>query len=212
MKMTDLIETFSRVKKRPITQSEIAKALVTNEANISNKKARKSEVTVSELLMCCQYFQVPIEALIKDEDKIRDVKEIVYYENEKLHDLIRHPEVSSVWKDRQVLYKKWKKHEENLRAISMFGDSMDGGARPIKNGDMLIIDTTETNTLSSGIYVYTTKRKDKLYVAYIKENMDEVVFSFSNPLCKEISRTSEELKELGFEIIGRVIHNDSEVW
>lgn len=213
MKISELISALSRATNRQITQAEIARALVTNEAVISNKKSRGSEVTVEELLTCCKYFEIPVEAILREDEKVRDAREIVYYENESLGDLIRHPDVTSVWKDRQVLYHKWKKKEENLRAISMFGDSMDGGARPIKSGDMLIIDITETNPLASGIYAYTTAQKGKLYVSYIKEYMGEVTFTFANPMCgASITKTTEELESKGFKIIGRVIHNDSEVW
>lgn len=213
MKIPELISALSRATNKQITQAEIARALMTNEAVISNKKSRGSEVTVTDLILCSKFFEVPIEALLHEEDKVRDAREIIYYENENLGDLIRHPDVTSVWKDRQVLEHKWHKDVKNLRAISMFGDSMDGGARPIKSGDMLIIDITETNPLASGIFAYTTSKQDKLYVSYIKEYMGDVTFTFNNPMCGgSIVKTSEELEAKGFKIIGRVIHNDSEVW
>lgn len=212
MKIIELIKALSRTKGRQITQAEIARALITTEAVISNKKSRGTEITVSELLACCKYFDCAVENVISEDDKVRDAREIVYYENKNLGNLIKHPDVTSVWKDRQVLYFKWRKKEENLRAISMLGDSMDGGPRPIKNGDMLIIDTTEKSTLVSGIYAYTTEKQDTLYVAYIKQHMDEIIFKFFNPNCEDVVKTPDELKALGFKIIGRVIHNDSELW
>lgn len=140
-----------------------------------------------------------------------DAIEVVYYENPKLKNVIRNKKVTSVWRDREITNDIWEVDERTLRAIKMPGDSMDGGIYSIKNNDILIIDTKDTDTLASGVFAYTTQNDSLLFVSDIKQKMDgSLKFIFWNKeRYPEVVHSPEKLVAMDFKVIGRVIHNES---
>jgi phage repressor protein C with HTH and peptisase S24 domain len=93
----------------------------------------------------------------------------------------------------------------------MTGDEMDGGTTPIKNNDLLIIDTNVNNTSSSGIYFYITNKS--VFVRRIAEiEGTGLYFSVDNPIYTDVlndTKSYKELEEVGFKVIGKVIGNES---
>lgn len=192
-----------------ISQADAAEILNDSQVNVSRKINRGDEIKISELQKFQKHFGVNL--FKKYFKKFPDAIEIRYYKDDEIDELVKNPLVTSIWLDRQMVNDVWVKDENKLIKIAMVGDCMNGGARPIKNGDMLIIDTSETNILASGIYAYTTGKSD-IFVANIKRCMDQVEFSFFKEEYESILRTMEELEELNFTVIGRVIHNQSELF
>lgn len=140
-----------------------------------------------------------------------DAVEIVYYENPNLKNIVRNKKVTSVWRDREITNDLWEEDEHTLRALRMPGDSMDGGTYSIKNNDVLIIDTKDTEIRASGVFAYTTQDDSLLYISDIKRRMDgSLMFTFWNKeRYPEIIHSPESLDALKFRVIGRVIHNES---
>lgn len=209
MYIKELIRNIERCKNDNITQAQLAKAFDCGVTSISQRAGRRSEVTISELIKACEFFEIPVEQVLLNEVKIRDAVEIKYYECPKLGNLIKHKKITSVWLDREIVEDVWQKNKEDLRAIKMLGDSMDGGVKPIKAGDVLIFDTTRTNTLESGVFAYTTG--GNIFIARIKQTMNSLIFSVSNPKYEAYTneKTFEELQDLNFRVIGKYIHNAS---
>ena len=192
-----------------ISQADAAEILNDSQVNVSRKINRGDEIKISELQKFQKHFGVNL--FKKYFKKFPDAIEIHYYKDDEIDELVKNPLVTSIWLDRQMVNDVWVKDENKLIKIAMVGDCMNGGARPIKNGDMLIIDTSETNILASGIYAYTTGNSD-IFIANIKRCMDQVEFSFFKEEYESILRTMQELEELNFTVIGRVIHNQSELF
>ena len=211
MDIKKLIRSIERCKDENITQKQLAEAWNCGVTSVSQRAGRKSYVTVDELIKACDYFEVPVEQVLLEETKIRDVVEIKYYECPKLGNLIKHKKITSVWLDREIVEDVWHKNPQDLRAIKMLGDSMDGVITPIKAGNVLIFDITRTNTLESGIFAYTSGNGETIFVAQIKQTMNSLIFSVSNPLYESYTneKTFEELKQLNFKVIGRYLHNAS---
>lgn len=211
MDIKKLIRSIERCKDENITQKQLAEAWNCGVTSVSQRAGRKSYVTVDELIKACDYFEVPIEQVLLGETKVRDVVEIKYYNSPKLGNLIKHKQISNVWLDRQIVEDVWRKNAEDLRAIKMLGDSMDGGVKPIKAGNVLIFDTTRTNTLESGVFAYTSGGGESIFVAQIKQTMSSLIFSVNNPEYSHYTneKTFDELKELNFKVIGKYIHNAS---
>lgn len=204
------ILTFKKVfDDLNISQAEAASILNDSQVNISRKISRGDEIKISELQKFQKHFGLNL--FRKYFKKFPDAVEIHYYKDDELDELIKNPLVTSVWMDREIVNDVWVKDEKKIVKISMIGDCMDGGPRPIKNGDILFIDTSETNILASGIYAYTTGNSD-IFVANIKRYLDKVEFSFFKEGYEIEPRTMEELEELNFTVIGRVIHNQSELF
>lgn len=121
---------------------------------------------------------------------------------------LKNPLVSSMWFDREVINDVWKKDEHNLSIIAMPGDKMDGGDIPFKNGDILIIDKTQTDISISGIYLYTTNNDEDVFVNNFRKRFDgTVVLGYTNSKYNDSIVTIGELESAGYKVIGRVIKN-----
>lgn len=208
MNIKELTIAIEELTGEAVTQAKLAEINCVTAATISKRFSNNSDVTVSELVRIAKYYGVnPCELLAKGE--IKDSVEIKYYENPKVKDIITHSKVTNIWKDREVVYDIWNKKEKDLRVIKMFGDCMRGLIAP---GDILIIDTSQKNPLASGIYAFTSGRNDAIFIAIIKQNADDsITFSYSNGNYESRTRTFEELNEINFEIIGKVVHNESKL-
>ena len=148
-----------------------------------------------------------------DKDKIYrspDAVEIKYYDNPALIETIKNPVVSSIWLDRELVHNIWQRSEDDLRIMQMTGDIMDGGDSPIRNQDMLIIDTTSKDIMHSGVYAYTTIQDSFIFVNGIKQKIDgSVKFNYWNKNYAEVIYNHSDLEKIGFKVLGRVIKNMS---
>lgn len=194
-----------------ISQADMAVALEVTPGAISKRVNSESELKVSELLILQNYFKKDLFGMYALSNPqvnscVPDAVEIVYYDNPKLTNIIKTPEVTSIWLDRELVHNKWHKNERDLRTLSMPGDNMNGGDDPIFNGDMLIIDISSTDVRRSGIYAFTTQGETNLFVNILRQRVDgNIEFSHWNSQYSSSIRTVEELKELDFKIIGRMI-------
>jgi phage repressor protein C with HTH and peptisase S24 domain len=151
----------------------------------------------------------PLEE-IKEETKEKYVV-IPYWEHEKHKEKVVNPCFTEFLLDVQKLINVYGRSADGLKIIAMTGDEMDGGSTPIKNNDILIIDTKVNNTSSSGIYFYITNKS--VFVRRIAEIEGKgLYFSVDNPLYTDVlndTKTYKELEEVGFKVIGKVIGNES---
>jgi len=155
-----------------------------------------------------EMFAANLQTNLQTNLKNADAVEIIYYENPNLSDTIKNPAITSIWLDRELVHDIWHKSEKNLRTLQMPGDTMDGSETPIKNKDMLLIDISDRNTQASGIFVCTTREESLIFVNLVKQMPDgSLKFSFKNDKYKEVIYTDNQLKKLGFKVIGRVIKN-----
>jgi len=142
--------------------------------------------------------------------------EIHYLEIEGLQNQrIKNNLVTTLWLDRELIEKDWRKSHENLRVTKMLGDKMNGGAHPLKNNDTLLVDISETDIINSGVYVYTTENEGEKLVFIsgisIQANGD-IKFYFTSPKTyQDKILSTKELEKVNFAIVGRVIKNLSEL-
>ncbi len=142
------------------------------------------------------------------EGKHPDAVEIKYFENPELLDTIKNPAITSIWLDRELVHDVWKRDEKNLRIMQMTGDIMDGGDTPIKNQAMLVIDTSITDIMLSGVYAYTTRDDNFIFINCIKQKIDgRVLFYYWNKNYDDVVYTHADLEKINFKVIGRVIKN-----
>ena len=124
---------------------------------------------------------------------------------------IINPCFSELQLDLQKIIHTYKANYENLRTIAMPGDEMDGGATPLRNNDMLVIDISINDTSSTGVYF--CKNNSSIFVRRIVELVGEGIYiSVDNPIYSDIlngKMTYKELEDVGFKIIGKVIGNES---
>jgi predicted transcriptional regulator len=211
MKINELIKILGKLSNETITQSSLANIWCLTEAAISKRVKANSDITVEELIRTCKHYDICVSDVL--DGKVKDSVEIKYYDNPKVRDIIVHSKLHNIWKDRELVHDIWGKNEKNLRVIKMLGDSMrtcDGDS--INPSDILIIDTSLTNPLISGIYAFTTRGQSNIFIAIIMQNDDGgITFSYKNKYYESYTRSKEELEENQFEIIGKVIHNESKL-
>ena len=211
MKIKELITTFEKLTGETITQSVLAETWCLTEAAISKRVKSNLEITVDELIKACRRYDISPCSVLGGKEK--DSVEIKYYENPKVKSIIRHSKIHNIWKDREVVHEIWNKDEKDLRVIKMFGDCMrTGEGDSINPGDVLIIDITSTNPLASGIYAFLSGGQDCIFIARLKKNIDgSITFMYKNNDYDSHTRTKKELEENEFQIIGKVIHNESKL-
>lgn len=218
MLISDAILSLQLHTKKIISQTEIAKVLGISAVALNKRIIRKSELKVSEAAKLISHYGCNILADYKDEDDNVSVFsgynenaiEISYYENPLVKNTIKNPLMISLWLDRELVRNVWKKDEKTLRLAKMPGDGMNGGVLPIRNNDLLIIDTKDNDILSSGIYAYTTNEDNLIFINGIKQKMDgSVKFYYFNQNYNETIYNKEDLENVDFKIIGRIIKNMS---
>lgn len=206
-KEQDVLNFKEFVNLSGLTQAEIARILNTSPVSISRRyNNAKSEPTYNEVIKVEKAIKRRI--IGKDIPLGADAVEIKYYYDEKLANLIKIPEITSVWLDRELVHNVWRKNENNLKCLAMPGDSMRGGNVPLLDGDILIIDTSMTDIRRSGIYAYTTHDDKFIGVNQIILKPDmQVKFDFWNEKRQSLIYSPEQFKELKFKPLGKAIRS-----
>lgn len=231
MKFTDVIRDLQNLKNTKITQADIANALKKTRANISLRIKNKSEVTISELEIIENYFNVKLFNEIKDVNcnltnndffkqgdcehcqnnhrckKLSQPIELFYVDG--ISDAWKRPDLTSFNFDVQMI-KTWNREINNIKVVVMAGDRMAGGSYPFNNRDILLIDISETDLSKSGAYFFSSRNNKNFFLCNLDLKMNgDVEFTFKNTDYKEYEKikTAAELKELDFRVIGRVFKN-----
>lgn len=216
MIITDALISLQNHLKRVIPQTELAQVLGVSAIALNKRISRQSELKVSEVIRIIDYYGCNIlNDYIKNKAALNtpttvypDAVEIKYYENELVAGAIKNPKVTSIWIDRELVHDVWNKDEKNLRIMKMLGDCMAGGEFPVSDGDIMLMDISCRDLLSSGIYAYTTNNDSCIFVNIIKFSVDgTITFSYFNKVYEDIVYTMEDLKRVEFKVVGRIIKN-----
>lgn len=193
-----------------INQVEAANILNVTPMAISKRVNKNSELKVSELIKLQEATgRNLLEMSSYDVSKRRERVEIKYLTiNPAWDDKLKNPLVTSVWLDRELITNIWRKNPEDLRIVKMIGDRMSGGEYPLNNDDILIVDISEKEIINSGTYIFTTKGNENVFINTVEKKIDGGVrFTFFNKYYPDKVYTLEQLQDLDFKIIGRVIKN-----
>lgn len=127
--------------------------------------------------------------------------------------LLVKPSVTEWVMDMQGIVLDWGANPDDLFIIAMPGEEMDKSGYPIRNNDILIIDSSRTNITESGIYFYSTLGGSRVFVRRLFEQMHgEVIVTVDNPVYSPMINatfTQQQLKDIDLHVIGRVIKNMS---
>lgn len=196
-----------------VTRQYVAKA---KHSNLSEEKIQKIE-KVYKVNIPRNYKIIDLGSNVKNlqKDELAGKYYPIPYWNEAQRsiDKLYDNDITEFCYDLQGIVRKLKCKPEDLKIISMFGEEMDGGQFPLKDGDLLIIDTAKKDMSESGIYFYSTLKGTKVFVRRLLEQMHgDVTVTVDNPLyAPMVNRTftQEELDSIDFTVIGRVIKNMS---
>lgn len=210
MNINRIISYIQFKKDIEITKKEIAEVVEKTEQTIY--QYRKKDVPADWIEKIEKYYgcKLPLED-DTTENLAHNYFDLPYYEiiDESKHK-IRKLSVLQVCQDAEILIRDLGVKPENARIIAMPSNKMEGGERPIKYNDILIVDTSLTDICYSGIYFFTTYGGKDVYVNIIDKTVDKVLFKFKNDTYKTKEYTLEQLKSADFKVVGRVVHNCSE--
>lgn len=233
MRHIDILHALQNLTLRTPKQKEIAEALNVKISVIGNRSSRNSNYSLEDLVKLSQYFGVNLveysqyevdidinsTAVICDRKESFTIEEIrestknksitINYWNDL--ESIKNPLYSELLIDAQKINNHYHTNPENLCIVAMLGDEMDGGQFPIKNNDILVIDTSINDTSTTGIYFCSNH--SSIFIRRIVELVGEGIYiSVDNPLYQDIlnrKMTYRELDEVGFKVIGKVIGNET---
>lgn len=203
MKFQELIE------KASITQTEAARILKVSNMAISKRMLNpNSEAKVSEME---KIEQATGKSLYNGAPKYDQVQ-IKYIQIPGIPDkIIKSPFVKERLQfDREIVENAWNRIPENQRIIKMRGDKMETGLYPLRNNDILMVDISQTNVADSGIYLYSTEVNGELeiFINNVTKRPDgALIMSYFNPKYQEIIYTPQELNNMNFKVIARVVKN-----
>ena len=196
---------------REVSRKEIAEAL-----NITAQyacKVKEKPLSVEQIKLIEEKLNItfPVDEtteLVASQSNT-DKQEIVYWgKGLPCEEKLKNPFITSLWFDSEVINYCWQKNVADLNIIAMPGDKMDGGIYPLKNGDILIIDKSQTDVSISGVYFYTTNNNEEVFVNNFRKKFDgSVVLGYSNQKYDDAIVSMEQLEAAGINVVGRVIKN-----
>lgn len=193
-----------------LNQVEAANILNVTPMAVSKRVNKNSELKVSELIKLQEATGCNLLGNSSyDVSKRRERVEIKYlYLTDTWDEKLKNPLVTSVWLDRELITNIWRKNPDDLRIVKMIGDRMCGGEYPLNNDDILIVDISEKEIINSGIYIFTTQDDENVFINTVEKKIDGGVrFTFFNKYYPDKVYTLQQLQDLDFKIIGKVIKN-----
>lgn len=200
------------IAKAKISKADVARILGKTPGNITNRLKTGSEITVAELLAiekATGLDLIPRPGYVQNtHDLSQEVIEIDYLHIEGVPQTsFKNRLVNRIYLDKEIVENTWKYKPEDLRGVKMLGDKMAGGDYPLKNEDVLLVDITQTNPLSPGVYVFSTHGKNVFICGVMKTMEGNTKFYFYNQSYPDKILTDEQMRNAKLTIIGRVIKN-----
>ena len=202
---------------KEVTKNQIGSVIGLSRQTVHRNKDKKLEE--KDIIKLEKEFDISIprtysiiERATSDKDLSHRFVDIPYWHDEKCENQkIKDKSVTSIVLDLELITHKLNCKPENLRIIAMPGEEMDGGTYPLKNGDILLIDTSQKDYSNSGVYFVTTQNNKMVFVRRLLELMyGSISSSVDNPIyAPQVNKTlsQKQLEEIDFKIIGRVIKN-----
>ena len=213
MLLDEKIERLQKFTKQKITYDDIAKSLGITKSAVGNRIARKQPLKDWEILKLDETFFYKMS----DDDINTDAKhrtvgdriEIGYWDG--LPDELKKPKITSVWFDREIVENDWEMSADNLCIVPMIGDKMTRYWYPIMSGNMLIVDTSQSYIMGNGVYFATSRNNTRFWIREMQAliNDDILIKGFAPSGDTQKTFTQEQLREVDFRIIGKVIKNVS---
>lgn len=215
MRYNTLLDSLQNLINYRPSQKELGKVLGLAQTSISGRANRNSNFTDEEVQKLEAHYNVIIlEGGVKNLALMHlnstvDRVEIGYWE--ELPDDLKKSKVQSVWFDREIIENDWEMNSDNLRIIPMIGDKMTMYWYPIINGNILIIDTAQDYIMGNGVYFATSRNNTRFWIremqVLINDDIQVKGYAPSGETTKVFK--PEQLKDVDFKIIGKVIKNVS---
>lgn len=127
-------------------------------------------------------------------------------------DYTKNPKLRTLWGDKEIIKGWWNRRIEDIRCINIFDDKMSGGYDPLNVGDIVAIDTSDSDISKGGIFLFSVEvdnfRTLNIARITILPIEEKIMFSYNNsekypPKTYKIT----ELQKVKFKVYARLIHN-----
>lgn len=210
MNISELQEELTK-RNINITAREISKLWNMNEASYSRKKLTGSDIKYEHLKILEKALNINLTSEYQTNAMLpsSEIIKIPYWEH--LPKDIKIPGFDTVTAERGVIKNHWYLNPDDLRIVPMVGDKMENYWYKIRPSDILIIDTAENQIRGNGVYFATSRNNTRFWIREMQNLInDDIQIKGHAPSGETIKVfTPEELKEVGFKIIGKVIKNVS---
>ena len=216
MKYNVVLERLQNLIHYTPTQNELCEATGIKQSAMSQRAARNSNFSSDEIEKINNFYNVDLYLNItKNDIKITNISiegeiiEIPYWE--ELPEELKIPDFTCVTAERRVIENHWYLNPDNLRIIPMIGDKMTNYWYPIRNNDILIIDTSQDFITGNGVYFGTSRNNSQFWIREMQLLMD-LSYEFKGYAPSGETRKvykPTELESVDFKLIGKVIKNVS---
>lgn len=215
MDLSTLYKRLHNITQCRIVKSDIARALKIDPAQLRRKEISGIDLKQSELNIIAEAFNVPFESLIYQENIKNNIApapdriEIAYWEH--LPEALKNPKIVSCWFDREIIENAWGMSAEHLCIVPMVGDKMARYWYPIRNGDILIVDLNQDYIMGNGVYFGTSQNDSQFWIREMQILINRDIEFKGYAPSGETSKiyTAQQLEEVDFRLIGKVIKNVS---
>ena len=207
MQYNSVLECLQNLISYKPTQAELCQILNMKQSTMSNRAVRNSSFNHTEIETLEKHYGVMLNEIkvVSGGDRV----EINYWD--QLPDELKNPKIVSCWFDREIIENSWGMSAEHLCIVPMVGDKMSRYWYPIRNGDILIIDTAQDHIMGNGVYFGTSQNNSRFWVREMQVLINrKIEFSGYAPSgeTKKVY-TAAELEAVDFKLIGKVVKNVS---
>lgn len=192
-----------------INQAELGRVIGVSRANINYKKQADVLISDEDVKKIETYYNISLTDNNIVSFPTADRIEINYWE--QLPDELKNPKIVSCWFDREIIENAWGMSAEHLCIVPMVGDKMSRFWYPIRNGDILIVDTHQDHIMGNGVYFAVSRGNTRFWIRemqiLINNDIEFKGYAPSGETTKVF--TTKELEEVDFKLIGKVIKNVS---
>lgn len=211
MRFNEVYSTLQNLIKAEINQAELGRVLGVSRANINYKKQANVLLSDEDVKKIETYYNVVLlEGGVKNLAlmPLNGIIDIPYWEG--LPEDLKAKDFP-VTAPRKVIKNHWYLNPDALRIVPMVGDKMTNYWYRINENDILIIDTSHNFIRGNGVYFATSRNNTRFWIremqALINDDIQIKGFAPSGETTKVFK--PEQLKEVDFKIIGKVIKNVS---
>lgn len=212
MQYSKVLDRLQNLINYKPSQAELCQILGVKQSTMSNRSSRDSDITSDEIVKLNNYYNINL--FTSDNHNYNTVSfptgdriEISYWQ--ELPEELKNPRIVSCWFDREIIENAWGMAADHLCIVPMIGDKMTRYWYPIRANDILIVDTSKDYIMGNGVYFATSRNNTRFWIREMQVLLNNDIefkgFSPSGDTTKVF--TKEQLDEVDFRLIGKVIKN-----
>ena len=217
MRYNNVLKRLQNLIKYTPTQAELCRILNVKQSTMGNRQVRDSQFSDAEIELLNRHYGVDIYGNITNCDTKSNIVqfptgdriEINYWE--ELPEELKNPKIISCWFDKEIIENSWNMSAEHLCIIPMISDKLTRYWYPIRSGDILIVDMSQNYIMGNGLYFATSRNNTRFWIREMQVliNNDTEIKGYSPSGSTTKVFTPEQLQDVDFKVLGKVIKNMS---